>query len=155
MFKITKNTVLKVDGRLVCVVEDDTGYRQAFYQSTGHNGGADQGEWCPFFGLSFSIADSHGIWFIKQRGQKTALPGSVNEAMVSWLTDQTLPEPVAVFEFYLWRFGAAERRLSNLRNLMRVNHCLDQLGARSCEIDRRFNAQDYRRVRITLKEDWL
>lgn len=60
--------------RLVVVLRDDeTGEALAFYRSSGCNGGAERGEWCPFYGLAFHLGVP-SVWFVKHDDHFKTLP---------------------------------------------------------------------------------
>lgn len=60
--------------RPIVVLRDEaTGEALAFYRSTGWNGGARRGEWCPLYGLAFRLG-SAGLWFVKHADRYKTLP---------------------------------------------------------------------------------
>lgn len=58
---------------IVVLRDEETGEALAFYRSTGSNGGAGRGEWCPLYGLAFRLGVS-GVWFVKHGDREKMLP---------------------------------------------------------------------------------
>ena len=76
--------------RPVVVVKDGAGNAQAFYRSTGFNGGAHEGEWVPFYGM----AERQGLgvpWLVKHGDYEKRLPPDSPWADVpDWLAKQDI-----------------------------------------------------------------
>lgn len=127
MMRIADDAVFTISGRKSCVVVDeDSGRRVAFYESSGKCGGAKKGRWVPFYGLSFNIP-TDGFWLIKSASGKSTVPGSLEDAMCNWLTSQDLEVTYEYKDGSWWR-GDADARIDLVNTMLEINDYLKFLG---------------------------
>lgn len=104
--------------RLILVLRDhETETAHAMYRSTGQNGGAARGQWCPMHGLAFRWG-SPGLWFVKRTDYaKAAAYGTPWYDAEPWLAS------LDVAQLDLVRIDTNWRSLSDLREACR-NGCM-------------------------------
>jgi len=126
-FRLADQIAFTVSNRkVVVVVNDDSGERQAFYQSSGRNGYTAEGEWAPFHGWRIAFGT---FWFIKTgEGQKRATPGSWEAAACEWLQTAEIPEPTREHDWKPFRDGDFGTKMRILRSVEAMNEWLDFHG---------------------------
>ena len=128
-YRIADDNVLTVSGRSVCVVvNDDTGERMAFYRSSGRNGGAAAGAWCPVHGFRYAPGYG-GVWFVKHSdARKLANDGTEWHRMAAWLTANPPTVGDVVIDFPRWSRTDGRVIMSILREIDTANRYLTFLG---------------------------
>lgn len=151
-FRLADSLSFSVSGRpVVIVINEDTEERQAFYRSSGRNGGAEEGEWCPFHGWRWSFGT---FWFIKRaEGIKRADAGSWQQRAAAWLSITDLPTPLRDHKWSgrVFRDADFAGKMRILRSVETCNEWFDFHGVPQREDALRLSGEEMDRMKDDVK----